>query len=68
MNSEFSKKLIEIRKECSLTQHQVAEQIGVDDSCYAKWEQGKSEPNIYYIGKLCQLFGVESDILLCIKK
>lgn len=68
MKSNFSKNLIELRKESGLTQHQVAEKLNVDDSCYAKWEQGRRQPNIDNIIKLCEIFDVEADVLLGIKK
>lgn len=68
MKDCVNKNLIYIRKQSGLTQHQVAEKLNVDDSCYAKWEQGRRQPNIDNIIKLCEIFDVEADVLLGIKK
>ncbi|MBQ8761832.1 MAG: helix-turn-helix transcriptional regulator [Clostridia bacterium] len=53
-----------MRKENNLTQHEVAKLLNVVDSCYANWEQGRTEPNISMIRNLCCIFGVTSDELL----
>ena len=52
-----------LRKENSLTQKQVAEKLGVVESCYANWEQGRTEPNIEMIRHLCAIFGITFDEL-----
>ncbi|MDE6302545.1 MAG: helix-turn-helix domain-containing protein, partial [Clostridia bacterium] len=56
--------LKQLRKEMLLTQKQVAEKLNVVESCYANWEQGRTEPNIEFIKKLCAIYNVSSDILL----
>ena len=52
------------RKECNFTQKQVAMKLGVVESCYANWEQGRTEPNIEMLRKLCELFDVCIDELI----
>lgn len=32
---------------------------------YASWEQGRTEPDIKSIKKLCKIFNVTTDYLLC---
>ncbi len=63
MNS-FRYNLIIARKKKDLTQKQVADMLGVAESCYAHWEQGRTEPKIDYIIELCSLLGVTADYLL----
>ena len=60
----LKEKLKNLRKENNLTQHQVARKLNVVDSCYANWEQGRTEPSVTMIRNLCKVFGVSSDELL----
>ncbi len=61
--------LFALRSEKGVTQDTVAKAIGVKRYTYAKWEQGKAEPCISDIIKLCNYFnctfeylvGVEND-------
>ena len=46
MDKIFCKILKDARKLSNFTQKQVAERLGVVESCYANWEQGRTEPNI----------------------
>ncbi len=63
----FNKKLKELRKESGLTQKDVAARLGVVESCYANWEQGRTEPSISAIKQLCSIFEVSADEMLGIK-
>lgn len=64
MDKRFCQNLKQIRKDCELTQKQVAEKLGVVESCYANWEQGRTEPNIEMLRKLCKIFQVQIDELI----
>ena len=64
MDKLFCDNLKMIRKECNLTQRQVAEKLGVVESCYANWEQGRTEPNIEMLRNLCFVFNVNIDELI----
>lgn len=64
MDMLFCKNLKETRKACGLTQKQVAEQLGVVESCYANWEQGRTEPNIDFLRQLCSIFNISVDDLI----
>ena len=52
------------RRDCGLTQKQVAERLSVVESCYANWEQGRTEPNIDMLRKLGEIFQVSIDELI----
>ncbi len=47
-----------------MTQKQVAMILGVVESCYANWEQGRTEPNIEMLRRLCSIFKVTADELI----
>lgn len=64
MDTNFCNNLKSVRKSCGLTQKQVANSLGVVESCYANWEQGRTEPNIDMIRKLCVIFGITADDLI----
>lgn len=64
MNAKFCENLKNIRKENNLTQKQVAQSLGVVESCYANWEQGRTEPNIEMLRKLSVIFDVSVDELI----
>ena len=68
MRDNFSKRLKELRLENHFTQREIAEKLGVAQVSYLHWEQGKTEPSIDNICKLCEIFGVTSDYLLGIEK
>lgn len=61
---EFKKRLKEIRIEKNMTQKKVCEILGVSLNCYASWEQGRTQPDIDTIKKLCEIFSVTADYLL----
>ena len=64
MDKIFSKNLKEARKQKFLTQKQVANALSVVESCYANWEQGRTEPNIDMLRKLCKILEVSADELI----
>ena len=53
-----------VRKQTGMTQKQVSVRLGVVESCYANWEQGRTEPSISSLRTLCVVFGVTADDLL----
>lgn len=56
-----------MRRECGMTQKDVYVRLQVSPNCYASWEQGRTQPDIENIKKLCGIFEVSADYLLCIK-
>ena len=64
MDIKFCKNLKDTRKACNLTQKQVALMLNVVESCYANWEQGRTEPNIDMLRKLSVIFNVCVDELI----
>ena len=64
---KFNDKLKEVRRGKRFTQKDVYTKMGVSPNCYASWEQGRTEPNITNIKKLCDRLEVSADDLLCIE-
>ena len=64
MDKIFCQNLKSARLESTMTQKQVAEKLNVVESCYANWEQGRTEPNIAMLRKLCELFEITLDELV----
>ncbi len=64
MDILFCENLKNIRREKGLSQKQVALKLGVVESCYANWEQGRTEPSISMLRKLCQIFIINIDELI----
>ncbi len=64
MDTIFCSNLKTIRKMNGMTQKQVAERLCVVESCYANWEQGRTEPNIDMLRKLSVIFHVSVDELI----
>lgn len=47
-----------------MTQKQVALRLGVVESCYANWEQGRTEPSVTALRQICHILSVTADELL----
>lgn len=64
MDTKFCKNLKNARKDSGLTQKQVADKLNVVESCYANWEQGRTEPNITTLRELSIILNVSVDELI----
>lgn len=64
MDKKFCQNLKEARNQCGLTQKQVALALNVVESCYANWEQGRTEPNIDMLRRLGIIFNTTIDELI----
>ena len=61
---KFCERLKAVRRECDLLQKDVCEKLGVSLNCYASYEQGRTEPSLEMLKRLCKLFDVSADYLL----
>ena len=64
MDKVFCNSLKQIRKMAGMTQKFVATKLDVVESCYANWEQGRTEPGIDMLRKLARIFDVTLDELI----
>ena len=56
--------LIMLRNNHGFSQEELAEKIGISRQAYAKWESGKTVPDIDKCNQLAQVYGVTIDSLL----
>lgn len=63
----FNERLKEIRRECGMTQKDVYTILKVSPNCYASWEQGRTQPDVESLKKLCRIYEVSADYLLGLK-
>lgn len=55
----FSIKLIQNRQRLNLTQEEIAEELGIRQSTYREWENGRS-PKLSFLPKLKQVLQLKS--------
>ena len=55
----FGSLLKEARRRRQLSQREVAEQLGVAESTYANWEQGRRDPSIADLLKLMEALNLD---------
>lgn len=61
---KFKDSLKEIRHARNMTQKDVYTLLSVSPNCYASWEQGRTQPDIENLKRLCEIFQVSADQLL----
>ena len=64
MSTFNNARLKELRKNACFTQLQMAEKIGVARTTYAEYEQGKIQPPIDKIQRICRTFGISTTELV----
>ena len=64
----FGNFLYSLRKNASISQSELAEQLGVTNKAVSKWETGKSKPTTNTLRKIAVLFGLSVNELLQIRE
>ena len=64
MGMKFNETLKNIRRNQGLTQRDVYLRLDVSPNCYASWEQGRTQPDVESLKKLCVIFDIAADWLL----
>lgn len=64
MENKISSRIYELRKDTSLSQSELAKQIGASQKAIDFWEKGINEPKASFIISLAKYFGVSTDYLL----
>jgi transcriptional regulator with XRE-family HTH domain len=62
--TDISILLKQYRKNCNLTQQQVADALNINRTTYTYYETGKTEPSISTLHKLVKMFGITYNDLL----
>ena len=60
----MGEKIRQARENAGLSQKQLAEALGLDQSAVSKWETGKSEPVIHNLRRLADILGCRPADLL----
>ena len=60
----LGEKIKEARKQCGLTQEQLADKMAISRSAIAKWESNKGLPDVDNLKVLAKLLNVSVDYLL----
>ena len=63
MNETMGQIIRRLRKECGMTQDELAELLGVTFQAVSKWENDTGMPNISQVVPLARVFGVSTDTL-----
>lgn len=64
----YRKRIKDLREDHDYTQDYVAKYLGTSQTMYARYERGANELPIRHLIKLCQLYDVSSDYILCLPK
>ena len=56
--SMLGQRLKELRKERNLSQKELADIIGTNNSSVCDWERGRTEPSVEMIINICKLFEI----------
>jgi len=56
---QIGKFIAQCRRECGLTQVQLAEQLGISDRAVSKWETGRSLPDASLMMPLCEILHMD---------
>ena len=60
----FAERLKNLRREKAVTLKEVSQALSVPLTTYANYEQGKREPPLWLLVKLCDYFEVSADYLI----
>ena len=64
MEKDTGKKLKELREKHGLSQEKFADEIGVSRQIVSRWEKGKVIPNVSSVKKICDYYGISTNLLL----
>lgn len=65
---ELGKHIYNLRVARGLTQREIAEKLSISDKAISKWENGTSQPSVYNLQKLADIFDITLEELLKVSK
>lgn len=61
---QIGSNIASLRKQCAMTQAELAERLNYSDKAISKWERGESIPDAVTLVQLAKIFGVSMDSLV----
>lgn len=61
---DFSKKLIELRKQNGISQEELSFKLNVSRQTISRWESGIRQPNAEMLNNICNFYKISADYLL----
>lgn len=60
----FAQKLIQLRRQHSMSQEDLADRLGVSRQAVSRWEQNSSYPDLPNLQRICKVFSISADYLI----
>lgn len=67
LTEKFGQHLKSLRTDAELSQREFAKKLGVPESTYANWEQGRREPSLFDIYNILYTLDIEANELFDIE-
>ena len=67
MSKQIKMVIKELRRQCGITQKELAKQLNVSFQTISKWENGLNLPDVVYLLEMADIFGVSIYVLLGLK-
>ena len=64
---KYIKRIRDLREDNDKTQQQIAQELGISQTMYARYERGANEMPIRHLIVLCKYYGVSADYILGLK-
>lgn len=64
LKMQIGNNIAAFRKQCAMTQAELAEKLNYSDKAVSKWERGESVPDVMTLAQIAELFGVGMDALV----
>ena len=64
LKTQIGNSIAAFRKQCAMTQAELAEKLNYSDKAVSKWERGESLPDVMTLVQLSELFGVTLDEMI----
>lgn len=64
LKTQIGNNIVACRKQCNMTQAELAQKLNYSDKAVSKWERGESVPDVMTLAQLAEVFGVGLDALV----
>ena len=64
LKTQIGNNIATCRRQCNMTQAELAQKLNYSDKAVSKWERGESVPDVMTLAQLAEVFGVGLDALV----